>query len=117
MSVYGQIYRELDPMIKYRTQFAIKGRREHIAKTNMPNLAHPNQHIDIEKPHGSRDNVIIPGTVKITFNFDIESTDKARGVVNNVGRALFKKRCSCLDQKILTELTTQIFMIRTIILN
>ena len=99
MSVYGQIYRELDPMIKYRTQFAIKGRREHIAKTNMPNLAHPNQHIDIEKPHGSRDNVIIPGTVKITFNFDIESTDKARGVVNNVGRALVKKKVLMLGSK------------------
>ena len=25
------------------------------------------------------------------FNFDIESTDKARSVVNNVGRALVKK--------------------------
>ena len=72
MSVYG----ELDPMIEHRTQFAFKGKREHIAKVNMPNIAYPNQHIDIEIPHGSRDHVIIPDTVKITFNFDIYDTYK-----------------------------------------
>ena len=59
----------------------------------MPNIAYPNQHIDIEIPHGSRDHVIVPDTVKITLNLDIESTDKARSVVNNEGRALMKKRC------------------------
>ena len=58
----------------------------------MPNIASSGQHIDIEIPHGSRDHVIISDTVKITFNLDIESTDKARGVVNNVGRALVKKK-------------------------
>ena len=58
----------------------------------MPNAGHPNQHIDIKIPHGSRDHVIIPDTVKITFNLDIESTDKARSVVNNVGRTLVKKK-------------------------
>ena len=109
MSVYG----ELDIMVEHRTQFAFKGKREHIAKVNMPNIAYPNQHIDIEIRHGSRDHVIIPDTVKITFNLDIESTDKARSVVNNVGRHLSKKRCSCLVQKILTRLITQIFMIHT----
>ena len=95
MSVYG----ELDPMVEHRTQFVIKGKREHIAKANMPNIAYPNQHIDIKIPHGSRDHVIIPNTVKITFNLDIESTDKSRGVVNNVGRALVKKKVLMLDSK------------------
>ena len=58
----------------------------------MPNIACPSQHIDIEIPHGSRDHVIIPDTVKSTFNLDITSTDKARSVVNNVGTALAKKK-------------------------
>ena len=98
MSIYG----ELDPMVEYRTQFAFNGKREHIAKVNMPNIAFPNQHIDIEIPHGSRNHVIIPDTIKITFNFDIESTGKARSVVNNVGKALVKKRYSCLLQKTFT---------------
>ena len=51
----------------------------------MPNVAYTNQHIDIEIPYGSRDHVIVPDTVKITFNLDIESIYKARSVVNNVG--------------------------------
>ena len=77
MSVYG----ELDAMVEHRTQFVIKGKREHIAKVNMPNIAYPNQHIDIEVPHGSRDYVVIPDTVKITFNLDTESTDKTRSIL------------------------------------
>ena len=44
MNVYG----ELDPMVEHKTQFAFKGKREHIAKVNMLNIAYPNQHIDIE---------------------------------------------------------------------
>ena len=95
MSVYG----ELDPMVKHRTQFAFKGKREHISKVNIPNTAHPNQHINIEIPHGSRDHVIVPDTVKITFNLDIELKDKARSVVNNVGRALVKKKVLMLGSK------------------
>ena len=43
MSIYG---RELDHMVEHRTQFACKGKLEHIAKVNMPNMAYPNQHID-----------------------------------------------------------------------
>ena len=88
MSDYG----ELDPMIEHRTQFVFKGKREHLAKVNIPNIAYPNQQTDTEILHGSRDHVIPADTVKITFNLDIISTDKARSVVNNVGRALVKKR-------------------------
>ena len=79
-------------MVKHRIQFASKSKREYIAKVNIPNIAYPSQHIDTDISHGSRDHVIIPGTVKITFNLDIESTDKARSVINNVGRALVKKK-------------------------
>ena len=62
------IYRKLDPMPEHRTQFSFKGKREHIAKVNMSNIAYPNQHIDTEIPHGSRDHVIVPEIVKITYN-------------------------------------------------
>ena len=95
MSVYG----ELDPMVEYRTQFAFKSRREHIAKINIPNIAYPNQHIHFEILNGSRDHVIVLDTIKITFNLDIASTDKARSVVNNVGRALVKKMVLMLGSK------------------
>ena len=86
-------------MVKHRTQFAFKGKREHIAKDYMPNVTYPNQHIDIEIPHGSRDHLVVPNTVKITFNLDIESTDKTRSIVNNIGRALVKKKVLMLGSK------------------
>ena len=95
MSVYG----ELDPMVEHMTQFAFKGKRKHIAKVNMPNIAYPNQHTDIEIPYGSRDHVIVPDTVKIAFNLDIESTDKTRSIVNNLGRALVRKKVLMFGSK------------------
>ena len=107
------VYRELDTMAGHRTQFAFKGKGEHIAKVNIPNIAYPNQDIDIEIPHGPRDHVIIPDTIKITFKLDITSTSKARSAVNNVGRALVKKKVLCWVQKRLTRLITQTFMTRT----
>ena len=56
-------------MIEHRMQFAFKDKREHITKVN---LAYSSHHVDIEIPHGSRDHVIVPDTIKITFNLDIE---------------------------------------------
>ena len=52
-----------------------------------------------EIPHDSRDHVIIPDTVKITFNLDIESTGKTRSVVRNVARALVKTNVLMLGSK------------------
>ena len=48
MSIYG----ELHPMPEHRTQFVFKGKREHIALVNMPNMTYQRQHIDIEIPNG-----------------------------------------------------------------
>ena len=65
----------------------------------MSNIAYLSQHIVIEIPHGSRDDGIIPDTIKITFNLQVTSTDKALSVVNNVGRALVKKKVLMLGSK------------------
>ena len=78
-------------MVEHRTQFAFKGKREHFATVNTPNIAYPGQHFKIIIPQGSADHVIVPDTIKITFDLEIKSTDKARSVVNNVGRKLVKK--------------------------
>ena len=69
--------------------------------------------IDIEIPHGSKDHAIVPDTINITFNLEIESKGKTHSVVNNYGRALVKKRSAYLVQKGLTRLTTLIFKTRT----
>ena len=88
-----------DSMVEHRKQFVLKGKREHIAKVKMPHIAYRNQHIDIEILNSSRDHVIVPDTVRITFNLDIESTDKARSIVNNIGRALVKKKVVMLGSE------------------
>ena len=88
-----------DAMVEHKTQFAFKGKRDHITKVNKPNINFTNQQIDIKIPHGSRDHVIVPDTAKIRFNLDIESTEKSRSVVNNVGRVLVKKKVLMLGSK------------------
>ena len=83
----------------YRTQFDFKDKRQHKTKINIPKIAYPNQYNDIEIPHGSRDDVIVPDKVKTTFNPDIEYTDKTRSVAKNLGRALLKKKMLMLGSK------------------
>ena len=78
-------------MPEHRTQITFKDNREHISKVNIPNITYPNQHTHIEIPQGSRDHFIVPDTVKVTLNLDIEFKDKACRIVKNVSRALVKK--------------------------
>ena len=47
-------------------------------------MAYPNQYIDTDILHVSRDHIIMPDTVKITFNLDIELIDKIHMIVKNV---------------------------------
>ena len=95
MSIYG----ELNPESEHGTQFAFKGKREHIVKFNIPNIGYPNQYIDVEIQAGSRDQIIVPDTLKITFNLEVEPKDKTRSVVNNASRALVKKKVLMLGSK------------------
>ena len=62
-------------------------------------MAYISQCISIAIPHGSRVHVTVPHTVKITFNLDIESTDKTRSIAKNVDRALVKKMVVMLGSK------------------
>jgi len=92
-------YGELDINEERRVQWAFKGKREHIVKVNIPNVGHPQQQIDIEIPTGSQEHVIVPNSVKVTFNLKLESTKKGRSIVKNVGRALVTKKVLSLGSK------------------
>ena len=59
-------------LAEVRTQYAFKGKREHIAKVNIPNIAYLDQHIDTKIPHCLKDHVIVTKTIKITLNLDNE---------------------------------------------
>lgn len=80
-------------MPEHRKQFTFKGKREHIAQVNIPNNISKPTHTNNDISHGLRDQVIPPDTVKIMFILAIQSTDKKRSIVENVDRALVKKRC------------------------
>ena len=90
------VYKETDAMGEHRTQCAFKGKREHIAKVNIPNIAYQSQHFDTEIPHGTRHHVIVSDTIEIAF-----SLDKAYSVVNSVGRTLVKEKTLMLGSKVL----------------
>ena len=62
-------------------------------------MTYPNQNIDIAIPHSSRDLIIVPGSVKIKINIDIDFTEKARTIAENVGRALVKKKVVMIGSK------------------
>ena len=62
------VYKETDAMVEHRTQCAFKGKREHIAKVNIPNIAYQSQHFDTEIPHGTRHHVIVNSFY--VFSFD-----------------------------------------------
>ena len=81
----------------------LKARENIYSRSTYQTQAYPSQHIDIETQHGLRNHVVIPNTVKITLNLNIESTDKTRSVVNNVCRALVKKTVLTLGS---TEIDT-----------
>ena len=56
---------------------ALKGKRKRIAEVIMQNITYPKQNTDIEKPHGWKDSALVLDSVKITFNLDNETTEKA----------------------------------------
>ena len=66
---------------------------------NIPNIYYPNENIDTEILHDSKNHVIVPDTVGITFNLEVESTDKTSSIVNNVSRALVKNKLIMLESK------------------
>ena len=55
-------------------------------------MVYSKKHTDVEIPLGSRDHVIVPETVTITFNLNIEPKDKARSIVNDVGRPFVSEK-------------------------
>ena len=70
-----------------------------VRESNTPNIAYPGQHFKIIIPKGSANHVIVPDTLRITFDLDLTSTGKARSVVNNVGRTLGEKKVLWLGSK------------------
>ena len=71
----------------YRKGFALKGNRVHIVKTNNPSTISPDELLTVHFPDLKENQVIIPGTTKLTFNISLAN----RTLVKNLGRNIIRK--------------------------
>ena len=81
----------LNPQRSYRKGFALKGLRQHIIKTNNPSTIGPGELLTIRFSDRKENQVIIPGTTKLTFNISLAGTDANRTLVKNLGRNIIRK--------------------------
>ena len=82
---------KLNPQRSYRKGFALKGLHQHIIKTNNPSTIGPGKLLTIRFPDLKENQVIIPGTTKLTFNITLAGTDPNRTPVGNLGRNIIRK--------------------------
>ena len=77
---------KLNPRRSHRKGFALKGNRVHFIKTN-----NPDELLTVRFPDLKENQVIIPGTTKLTFNISLAGTDANRTLVKNLGRNIIRK--------------------------
>ena len=82
---------KLNPQRSYRKGFALKGLHQHITKMNNPSTIGPNELLTVRFPNLKENQVIIPGTTKLTFNISLVGTDVNRTLVGNLGRNIVRK--------------------------
>ena len=82
---------KLNPERSYRKGFALKGLCQHIMKTNNPSTIGPGELLTIRFSDLKENQVIIPGTTKLTFNITLVGTDPNRTLVGNLGRNIIRK--------------------------
>ena len=82
---------KLNPEHSLRTSKGIKGTRQNVIVTHNPSEIDQAQLLLVMFPNLGSDDVIIPGTVNLSFNIELSSTiDANRTLVSNIGRAIVK---------------------------
>ena len=81
----------LNPQRSYRKGFALEGLCQHIIKTNNPSTIRPDELLTVRFPNLKENQVIIPSTMKLTFNITLVGTDVNRTLVGNLGRNIIRK--------------------------
>ena len=82
---------KLNPQRSYRKGFALKGLHQHIIKTNNPSTIGPDELLPGRFPDLKENQMIIPNTMKLTFNISLAGTDVNRTLVGNLGRNIIRK--------------------------
>ena len=84
--------KRLNPECPLRTSKGIKGTRQKVIVTHNPSEIDQAQELLVRFPNLGSDDVIIPGTVNLSFNIELTSTiDTNRTLVSNIGRTIIKK--------------------------
>ena len=81
----------LNPQRSSRKGFSLKGLRQHIIKTNNPSTIRPDELLTVRFPDLKENQLIIPGTTKLTFNISLAGMDVNRTLVKNLGRNIIRK--------------------------
>ena len=83
---------KLNPEHSLRTSHGIKGTRQKVIVTHNPSEINQNQLLLVRFPNLGSDDIIVPGTAKLSFNSELSATaDLKRTSVSNIGRAIIKK--------------------------
>ena len=82
---------KLNPQRSYRKGSALKGLHQHIIKTNNPSTIRPDELLTVRFPDLKENQVIIPSTMKLTFNISLAGTDVNKTLVGNLGRNIIRK--------------------------
>ena len=82
---------KFNPQRSYRKGFALNGIRQHIIKTNNPSTICPDELPTVRFSGLKENQVIIPGTTKLTFNISLLGTDVNRTLVKNLGHNIVRK--------------------------
>ena len=82
---------KLNPEHLLQTSHGVKGTRPKVIVTHNPSEIDQNQLLEVRFPNLRHDDVIVPGTAKLSFNTELSSTiDTKRTIVSNIGRATVK---------------------------
>ena len=88
-SEYGY---KLNPHRKLRKQKGIKGMRRTLFNTHVPSTIDQSGILTVRFPDLGTNDVIVPGTSKLSFKIQLNSENDAnRTIVNNLGRAIVSK--------------------------
>ena len=82
---------KLNPLRSYRKGFALKGLHQHIIKTNNLTTIGPDELLTLRFPDLKENQMIIPSTMKLTFNISLVGTGVNRTLVGNLGRNIIRK--------------------------
>ena len=82
---------KFNPQRSYRKGFALNGLCRLIIKTNNPSTIGPGELLTVRFPDLKENQVIIPGSTKLTFNITLVGTDANRTLVDNLGRNIIRK--------------------------